>query len=76
MKKKSLSEATKRKISRAQKGTGNSMYGRHHTSEALKKIRLASKGKNNPMYGKTHTAASLLKISMARKKRSSKRRLK
>lgn len=42
------SEQTKRKISRAKKGKGNSFYGKTHTADALEKISKRSKGKNNP----------------------------
>ncbi len=71
MRKRSLSAASKRKISLSQKGKNNSMYGKRHTREALKKIALASRGKNNPMYGRTHTAETRKKISLAARRRRS-----
>ena len=59
-----LSEATKRKISAAQKGKNNSMYGKRHTQAALLKITRASRGENNPMFGKNHSVETRKKISL------------
>ena len=64
MAKRHLSEATKRKISQAQKGRKNSMYGRRHSKTALAKIGSASRGKNNPMYGKRHSPETLKKLRL------------
>ncbi len=69
MKKRSLSAATKHKISLTQRGKKNSMYGKKHTPAALKKIRQASRGENNPMHGRTHTAEARKKISLAARRR-------
>jgi G:T-mismatch repair DNA endonuclease (very short patch repair protein) len=70
---KSLSEYSKKKISKTQKKRlskkeNHPMYGKHHSdvskmkmSEARKESGL-SKGENNPMYGKTHTPKTIEKI--------------
>ena len=68
MSKKKYSNARRKKISEAQMGENNSMYGRHHTAEALRKMQRATKGKNNPMYGRQHTAEARKKISLARRR--------
>ena len=57
--------ATKRKISQAQKGRKNSMYGKRHTSTTKSRLRRIFSGKNNPMYGKHHSAATKQKIRLA-----------
>lgn len=61
--------ATKQKISRAQKGKNNSMYGKRHSRETLRKISRINKGKNNPMYGKHHSPEALRKMSLAARRR-------
>ena len=65
MAKREMPEAVKRKISRAQKGKSNSMYGRRHTKEALRKITAASRGENNPMHGRRHSPEAVEKIRQA-----------
>lgn len=65
MKRRRLSEAVKRKISLAQRGKNNSMYGRHHKKSSLLKISMSTRGSRNPMYGKHHTAQAKRKISIA-----------
>lgn len=66
--KKKQSEATKRKISLAQRGKKNSMYGKKHKKSSLLKMSENNKGKNNPMYGKHHTKEAKKKISLAIKR--------
>lgn len=67
---------TKRKISEAQMGEKNSMFGkpspmlgRKHTKEAIKKMSDAKIGKyvgeNHPMYGKHHSEETKKKMSDA-----------
>lgn len=63
-----LSEATKRKISLAQRGTKNSMYGQRHSKDTLRKLSSNNRGKGNPMYGKRHSAAARRKMRLARLK--------
>jgi hypothetical protein len=62
------SHAVKQKISRAQTGKNNSMYGRRHTQQALAKISAASRGKNNPMFGKRHPLPVRQKIRQIMRK--------
>lgn len=69
MKKRRLSQETRRKIGSKQKGKKNSMYGRRHTPSALAKIQRATAGKRNPMYGKHHSLATRKKISLAARRR-------
>lgn len=42
---KTMSEESRRKMSKAQSGEGNGMYGKHHSEEAKKKMSKAKKGK-------------------------------
>ena len=63
------SEATKRKISLAQKGRKNSFYGRAHKKSTLVKLAAKNRGKNNPMFGRRHSAAAKAKIRQAALKR-------
>lgn len=61
------SEETRLKISKANSGAGNWMYGKTHTDEAKQKISkissITSKGENNGMYGRKHTEESKKKMS-------------
>jgi len=66
-KKENLSEKTKRKMSEAQGGENNPMYGKHHSEEAIRKISEANSGKNHPMYGKHRSEETKRKISEAQK---------
>ena len=66
--KKKHSAATKRKISFAQSGKKNSMYGKKHKKLSLLKMSKNNKGKNNPMHGKHHTKETKKKISLAIKR--------
>lgn len=67
---KKQSEATKRKISLAQRGRKNSFYGRAHRKSALEKLAAKNRGKNNPMFGRRHSAAAKEKIRQAALKRA------
>lgn len=42
-----ISDAGKKRLSEAQKGENNNMFGNKHSEEALKKISKASRGENN-----------------------------
>jgi len=64
-KKQKHSLSTKRKISQAQKGTKNSMYGKHHSASTRKRLSRIFSGKNNPMHGKHHSQETRQKISLA-----------
>ncbi len=64
-----LPVAVRRKISRAQKGAKNSMYGRKHKSSTKAKLKRLNSGSKNPMFGKKHTAAARKKISLAARRR-------
>jgi group I intron endonuclease len=64
-----LAESTKRKISQAQMGKNNSMFGKHHDESTRKKLSQINDGKNNPMFGKRHSAETKRKISLAAKRR-------
>ena len=66
------SEATKRKISLAQRGRRNSFYGRRHKKSTLAKLAAKNNGKNNPMFGRRHSAATKEKIRQAALKRARK----
>ena len=66
-----LSEATKRKISAANKGENHPLYGKHHSEETKKKMSEATKGENNPMYGKHHSEEIKRKMSKVLKGRTS-----
>ena len=67
------SEETALKISEAQKGENNSMFGRSgedspkfgktHSVETLLKISTAMKGGNNPFFGKTHNEETRAKLA-------------
>ena len=63
------SEATKRKISLAQRGRKNSFYGRRHKKFTLAKLAVKNGGKNNPMFGRRHSVATIAKIRQAALKR-------
>ena len=43
-----ISDKTRKKIGKAQKGAKNHMYGKHHSDEARKRISEAQKGANHP----------------------------
>lgn len=49
-------EETITKMSEAQKGENNQMFGRSHSIGTLEKLSEANKSGNNPMYEKTHSA--------------------
>ena len=69
---KKVSEATKRKISLAQKGNKNSFYGRRHKKVTLAKLAAMNGGKNNPMFGRRHSAATKEKIRQVALRRARK----
>jgi group I intron endonuclease len=60
-----LSEETKQKMSEAQSGEKNHMYGKTLSDEAKQKISDAKSGENNPMFGKKHTEETKQKMSGA-----------
>jgi len=55
--------STRRKISLAQKGRKNSMYGRHQSGPARRRISAATRGRKNPMFGRSHSAETRQLIS-------------
>lgn len=67
------SEETAIRISEAQKGVNNSMYGRSgedspkygkkHSEETLLKISTAMKGENNPFFNRNHSQESRVKLA-------------
>ncbi len=61
--------ATRNKISLAQKGKHNSMYGRHHSEKTLEKLSRDRSGKKNPMYGRHHSEETIKKIKLAIRRR-------
>ena len=61
------SEETRKKISEAQKGENNHMYGKHPSEETILKMSEAKKGENNHRYGKHHSEEARKKMSEARK---------
>ena len=65
-----LSAQTKRKISLAQMGAKNSMYGRRHSRVTVRKLAQANRGKGNPMYGRHHSAEARRKMRLAKLRRS------
>jgi len=67
---KKQSEATRRKISLAQRGKKNSFFGRAHKKSTLGKLAAKNRGKNNPMFGRWHSAAAKAKIRQAAIKRA------
>ncbi len=60
--------STIRKISLAQTGKRNSMYGRRHKKSSRVKMSEVACGKNNPMYGKHHGPDVRKRISAALRK--------
>jgi group I intron endonuclease len=58
---------TKQKMSEANKGENNPMYGKEHTPESKLKMSEAQKGENHPMFGKEHSDETRQKISEANK---------
>ena len=72
-------DEAKDKISKANKGENNGMYGKglsgenapmhgkHHTEEAIKIMSEAKKGEKNPMFGNHHTPEACKKISESMK---------
>jgi hypothetical protein len=72
-----ISEETKQKISKANKGKQRTFEtkqklskinkSKKHSDETKRKISLKSKGKNNSMYGKKHTEESIKKRSRSMK---------
>ena len=68
------SEATKRKISLAQRGRKNSFYGRSHRTATLSKLSAKNRGRGNPMFGRRHSAATKAKIRQAALRRARKSR--
>lgn len=58
--------SARQKNSIANSGSGNAMYGKHHTKEAKKKMSEAKKG-NKIWLGRTHTEESKKKMSESSK---------
>ena len=56
------SEETRKKMSKANKGENNPMYGKHHSEETRKKLSEVKKGEKHHMYGKHHTEESKKKM--------------
>lgn len=61
--------STRRKISLAQKGRKNSMYGRHQPVAVRKRLSSLNKGRGNPMYGKKHRPETIAKMRLAARRR-------
>jgi hypothetical protein len=59
------SEETKRKLSEAQSGENNPMFGKTHSEETKRKMAEAKRGKNHPMFGKKLSGETKHKISEA-----------
>jgi len=57
------SEKTRKKLSEAQSGKNNPMWGKHHSEEARKKMSKVQSGENNPMWGKHHSEETIRKMS-------------
>ncbi len=70
-KKRSATDATRKKMSESHKGDKNFMFGKTHTPEARRKIsenqQGMSSGKNNHFYGKTHSDETKARLGAARK---------
>jgi group I intron endonuclease len=62
-----VSEETRQKISAANKGENNFMYGKHHTEETRKKIGESQKGERSHMFGKHLSEKTKQKMSTANK---------
>jgi hypothetical protein len=62
------SEETKRKLSEANKGENNPLYGKSRSEETKRKLSEANKGENNPLYGKTLSPEHRRKLSEANSK--------
>lgn len=65
------SEETKRKISFANSGEKNGMFGKKASPEALSKKSEAMRGEKNPFYGKKHSEELLAKIAASNRGRIS-----
>ena len=63
------SEATRRKMSRAQSGDKHYMFGKHHSEETKQKLREAHQGEKSAWFGKHHSEETKQKISTAQKGR-------
>ena len=65
-----LSEETRNKMSMANSGSNNGMFGKKHTEKTRNKISELNKGKHigekNPFFGKKHTEETKEKISKSR----------
>lgn len=79
-----LSDETKQKMSIAQSGEGNGMFGKHHTPESRRKMMLMSDGRSrserysgsgNPFFGKQHSELTKQTISHNRKGKRAKTKL-
>ena len=61
------SEETRKKMSKANKGENNPMYGKHHSEETRKKLSESRKGEKHPNYGKPLPEETKRKLSEAMK---------
>jgi hypothetical protein len=63
------SDATRKKMSEAKRGKGNSFYGRSHSDDARSRISQSSKrfkGENNPFFGRRHDDETRRRMSASR----------
>jgi hypothetical protein len=70
-----FSDEWKRKLSEAQRGINNPMYGKKHTEETRRKISVAHKGEKHPFFGKKHSEETRRKMAEARRIYWAKRKL-
>lgn len=67
---KTVSDATKLKISASTRGEKAYWYGKHHSPKTINKIRSNRgdlSGENNPMHGKKHSETALIRMRKAKK---------
>ena len=60
-----MSAGARAKMSKAQLGVNNNMYGKRHSKETLAKMSKANSGENHGMYGKFHSEEAKSNISKA-----------
>lgn len=69
-----MSDDTRKKISEANKGEKNPMYGKHRSEETRQKMSEAMKGRHSPMKGRILSEETRRKMSDAAKRRWTKKR--